>query len=281
MRAFLVSLALISIAGPAAAAGADQTFAERKALLAADMRCDLFTPSLRQALEASTFQARTTLLRSGWTAARADALGRNAAAEVAGRACGDPVLVRAAADARAGFAGWARLMSMRFGGGERAWLARRAPDLQGFYIRQDIAAPRPAVFGVRRDGQGGSLVLLLPLRQGEFVPATARVSYRDAVRAPRSALDTPGRTARGMEAAVASPATARITLARTRAVETGERGARSVAFVFPDATLAQIKALDPREAVAITVDARTPVTLLIEVGDIAAAHAFLAAEFVS
>jgi hypothetical protein len=283
MRAFLVSLAIISVAGPAAAAGADQVFAERKALLAADMRCDLFTPSLRQALEASTFQSRTTLLRSGWTAARADDLGRRAAAEVSGRSCDDPVLTRAASDARAGFAGWARLMSMRFGGVERAWLARRAPDMQGFYIRQDIPAPPgtnrgAAIFGVRRDGEGGSLVLLLPLRAGEFAPASARISYRDTARAPRAALDTPGRTARGLATAVASPATARITLARTREMETGQHGARSVAFVFPDAVLAQIKALDPREAVAIMIDARTPTTLLIEVGDIAAAHAFLAAE---
>jgi hypothetical protein len=61
MRAILVSLFALSLAGPAAAAGADQVFAERKALLAADMRCDLFAPALRQALEASTFQARTTL----------------------------------------------------------------------------------------------------------------------------------------------------------------------------------------------------------------------------
>ncbi|KAF0171558.1 MAG: hypothetical protein FD124_3014 [Alphaproteobacteria bacterium] len=283
MRAFLLSFAVLSITGPAAAAGMDQIFAERKALLAADMRCDLFTPPLRQALEASTFQARTTLLRSGWTAARADDLGRRAAAEVSSRSCRDPVLIRAASDARAGFAGWTRLMSMRFNGGERAWLARRAPDPQGFYIRQDVPAPPgtnrgAAIFGVRRDGQGGSLVLLLPLREGELAPASARISYRDTARAPRSALDTPGRTARGMTAAVASPATARVTLARTRAMETGEHGARSVAFVFPDAVLAQIQALDPREAVAIMIDARAPVTLLIEVGDLAAAHAFLAAE---
>jgi hypothetical protein len=278
MRAFLASIAVLSFAGPAVAAGADQVFAERKALLAADMRCDLFTPALRQALEASTFQARTTLLRAGWTAARADDLGRAAGAEVSRRPCGDPVLTRAAANARAGFAGWARLMSMRFPGVERAWLARRAPDPQGFYIRQDISAPRTAIFGVRRDGEGGSLVLLLPLAPGEAAPGAARLSFRDTTRAPRSVADTPGRVATGLQAVVASPATARITHARARVVEIGERGARAVAFVFPDAALAQIKGLDPREAIAVTVDARTPVTLLIEVGDIAAAHAFLAAE---
>lgn len=258
-------------------------FAERKALLAADMRCDLFTPALRRALEASTFQARTTLLRSGWTAARADDLGRRAAAEVASRPCRDPVLTHAAADARSGFSGWTRLMSMRFPGVERAWLARRAPDPQGFYIRQDIAGPpgttrTSAIFGVRRDGQGGSLVLLVPLGPRDLAPSSARLSYRDTTRAPRSVADIPGRTVTGLAGAVASPSTARITLARARVIETGAHDARAVVFVFPDAALAQIKALDPRDTVAITLDARTPVTVLIEVGDIAAAHAFLAAE---
>jgi hypothetical protein len=169
-------------------------------------------------------------------------------------------------------------MSMRFDGGERNWLARRAPDPQGFYIRQDIPGPRRAIFGVRRDGDGGSLVLLMPLAPGEAAPGAARLSFRDTARAPRSVVDTPGRTATGLAAVVASPASARITHARARTVETGDRGARSVAFVFPDGALAQIKGLDPREAVAVTIDSRTPVTLLIEVGDIAAAHAFLAAE---
>lgn len=276
--AAFLTLALLALAGPAAAAGADQVFAERRALLAADTRCDLFPPALRQALEASTFQARTALLRSGWTAARADQLGSAAAAEVGARRCDDPVLARAASTAKAGFDGWTRVMSMRFPGAERGWLARRAPDPQGFFIRQDIALPRAATFGVRRDGTGGSLVLTVPLTPSEAAPSAARLSYRDISRAPRSAVDTPGRTAKGLAAAVASPATSKVILPRDRRLETGERNARAVVFTFPDAAMADLKRLDPRETIAITLDARTPVTLLVEVGDLAAAHAFLAAE---
>lgn len=280
MRAFALAALFLACAGPAAAAGAEVLFAERSALLAADRRCDLFSPQLRQALEASTFQARGVLLRSGWTAARADALARGAARDVSNRRCDDPVLARAAADARAGFAGWTRMMGMTFPGGERTWSARRAADPQGFYIRQDIPGPRPAVFGVRRVGDGGSLMLVLPLRPGEAVPATARLSFRDTVRAPRSIADTPGRTGHGLASLAASPATARVTHASARAVETGERGARAVVFTFPDATLYAMKGLDPREAMTLTLDGRTPITLYVEVGDIAAAHAFLAAEAV-
>lgn len=282
MRAFLLTLAtgaaLTGLATPAAAAGADVMFAERSALLAADRRCDLFTPQMRQALEASTFQARGVLLRSGWTAARADALARGAAREVSARRCDDAVLAKAASDARFGFTGWTRMMGMTFPGGERTWSARRAADPQGFFIRQDIPAPRPAVFGVRREGRGGSLMLVMPLEPGEAAPATARLSFRDLARAPRSIADTPGRLGHGLASLAASPATARVTHASARAIETGEKGARAVVFTFPDATLYAMKGLDPREAMTLTLEGRHPVTLHIEVGDIAAAHAFLAAE---
>lgn len=282
MRAFVLTAALLSLAGPAAAAGADSMFAERSALLAADRRCELFTPQMRQALEASTFQARGVLLRAGWTAARADALARGAAREVSSRPCTDPVLLKAASDARFGFSGWTRLMGMTFPGGERTWSVRRAADPQGFYIRQDIPGaplgPRPAVFGVRREGNGGSLMLVMALNPGEAAPSTARLSFRDTARAPRSIADTPGRLGNGLASLVASPATARVTHAQARAVETGERGARAVVFTFPDSALYTMKGLDPREAMTLTLEGRQTITLLVEVGDIAAAHAFLAAE---
>jgi len=280
MRAFVLFAALFSLAGPAAAAGADAMFAERSALLTADRRCDLFSPQLRQALEASTFQARGVLLRSGWTTLRADALARGAAREVSARRCDDPVLVKAADNARAGFSGWTRLMGMTFPGGERTWSVRRAPDPQGFYIRQDIPNPRPAVFGVRREGNGGSLMLVMSLRPDEAAPSTARLSFRDTARAPRSIADTPGRLGHGLASLTASPATARVTHAQARAVETGERGARAVVFTFPDSALYTMKGLDPREAMTVTLEGRQTITLYVEVGDIAAAHAFLAAEAV-
>lgn len=281
MRAFVVTAGLLAIAAPAFAAGADMMFAERTALLAADRRCELFTPQMRQALEASTFQARGVLLRSGWTISRVDALSRGAAREVSGRPCDDAVLTKAASDARFGFDGWTRLMGMSFPGGERTWSARRAADPQGFYMRQDIPGPRPAVFGVRRVGNGGSLMLVMSLRPGETAPSTARLSFRDTARAPRSIADTPGRLGHGLESLAASPAMSRITHASARAVETGERGARAVVFTFPDATLYAMKGLDPREAMTLTLEGRQPVTFYVEVGDVAAAHAFLAAEAVT
>jgi hypothetical protein len=47
-------------------------------------------------------------------------------------------------------------------------------------------------------------------------------------------------------------------------------------FTFPDVVFRDLLALDPRETVEITVETtRGPQRLLVEVGDIAAARAFL------
>jgi hypothetical protein len=277
MRALVLTAALFA-AGPAAAAGPEVTFAERAALLGADRACDLFTPQLRAALQAAAAQARGALLRSGWSEARADRLGADARAEGAGRACTDPVLVRAAEQARHGFAGWTRLPTMRFAGGERSWTARRAQDIDKFYLRQDIPAPRAAAFGLREDGRRATVTLRVPLAANEPAPGVARLYFRDRARAPRSAADLPGRTRTGLDALAASRATATVVFAQTRHVETGERG-RAAVFTFADAVLATLAALDPREAVEIELDGPGGLQrLYLEVGDLAAARAFLAAQ---
>lgn len=275
MRALL--LAALLCAGPAHAVGPEVAFAERSALLGADRKCDLFEAPLRAALTAAAAQARGAVLRAGWSEARTDVLGQNARAEGARRPCSDATLLHAANGARAGFAGWARLPSMRFTGGERAWIARRTRDIDGFLLRQDMIAPRIASFGVREDNGRAALTLMLPLAAGESPPASARLAFRDRTRAARSAADLPGRTRTGLAALAASPASANVVHAQTRRVETVERARRAL-LTFPEATLAELAALDPREAITIDLDgARGTTRLHLEVGDLAAARAFLAA----
>ncbi|MDX2235164.1 MAG: hypothetical protein NW200_11770, partial [Hyphomonadaceae bacterium] len=200
----------------------------------------------------------------------------DARAEGARRPCADPVLTRAADGARAGFAGWARLASMRFAGGERAWLARRTQDADRFYLRQDL--PGQAIFGIRETGAGAALSLRMPLSPGAAAPAGARLYFRDRARAPRSAADLPGRTATGLHTLAASRASATVVFAQDRRIETVER-ARFAALTFPDAALDALAALDPREAVEIEIDAPGGARrLYLEVGDLAAARAFLRAQ---
>jgi hypothetical protein len=276
MRALFLTLLLL--ATPAAAAGPEVTFAERSALLGADRACGLFTPSLRSALDAATAQARGAVLRSGWTELRTDSLAASARAEGARRRCDDPLLQRTAESARQGFAGWARLPSMRFAGGTRIWMARRTQDPDKFYLRQDIDAPHAAAFGLREDGRRASVTLRLPLAAGESAPSSARIYFRDRARAPRSAADLPGRTRNDLPALAASRAAATVVIAQARHVETGERG-RAALFVFPDSALHAMAVLDPREAATIELD--TPkglMRLYLEIGDLGAARAFLAAQ---
>lgn len=271
-------LALLLVATPAAAVGPEVAFAERSALLGADRTCGLFDPGLRAALKAATAQARGVLLRSGWSEARANTLGRRAAAEGGARRCNDPVLAAAATNARAGFDGWTRVMSMRFAGGERAWTARRTRDAEGFYLRQEMTTPRAATFGVRQEGPRAAVALMIPLAANEPMPSGARMYFRDRARAPRSAADLPGRTRTGLAAMAASHNSASVVWTSARRLEQ-TRDRRAAMLLFPDSVITQIVALDPREAIEVEVDGARGVTrFYVEVGDYAAAQAFLQAQ---
>lgn len=276
MRAAVIALLLV--ATPAAAVGPEVAFAERSALLGADRTCGLFDPGLRAALKAATAQARGVLLRSGWSEARADDLGRRASAEGAAKRCTDPAVTAAATNARAGFDGWTRVMSMRFAGGERAWTARRTRDADGFYLRQEMTAPRAATFGVRQEGPRAAVALMIPLAANEPMPSGARMYFRDRTRAPRSAADLPGRTRTGLAAMAASHNSATVVWTSGRRLEQA-RDKRAALLLFPDSVLTQLAALDPREAIEVEVDGARGVTrFYVEVGDYAAAQAFLQAQ---
>ena len=279
-RAFLCFAFAIFAAAPAAAQtaaiaaeapSARIAFAERRALLAADTQCRLFTPSVRGALDAGAWQARNALLRAGWTSARIAELNDAAIAAARGQACNDPRTLAAAARARAGFEGWARMPSQTFSGGERAWLARRSPDENGWMLRQYLGGG--ATFGVRR-GERAEATLTLPLRPSETAPASAELSVRDVARSRLSLFEVPGRRASGLEAGLPSPVSARQFRARERRIETDRRGARTLIFIFPDEALVAMTALDPREAAVIRME--NGARVLVEIGDLGPARAFLA-----
>lgn len=277
MRALLPAI-LVLLPMTASAAAPDVMYAERSALLGADRTCGLFDPPLRAALEAATVQARGALLRSGWTEDRADRLGRAATAEGGAKRCSDPAIAAAARNARAGFAGWARLMSMRFTGGASGWNASRIHDHDDFYLRQDVTSPRAMTFGIRQEGPRAAVGLMLPLGATEAAPAAARLYFRDRARAPRSAADLPGRVSTGLAALAASRASSETLWASSRrTVQVKER--RAAVFLFPDAAMAKIGALDPREALVLEVDTAAGLQrFYVEVGDFAAGQAFLQAQ---
>lgn len=274
---FLVLAAALSGAAVASAAAqpgpnAREAYVERQGLIEADARCRLFDPSVRDALLVSVAQSRGALLREGWTNARLQQLDSAVAAAVRERACSDPRTTEAAASARRSVAQWANAGSMEFRGWERTWTARR--NNEGWRLSQIIDAPVAATFGVRQHGDTQRLTLAIASARGAPAPTSAQLVMRNPARA-RTEVALPQRVAYGL-AAGAPPPTHALTIPSTRSVERIGANRSQTVFVFPDTAFRDLLQLDPRESVELRVEigGRTE-RLLVEVGDIAAARAFL------
>lgn len=259
----LLTPAIASAQTPSAQA----LYVERRGLLELDVQCRLLAPEMRAALEAGAGQARGALLRGGWTPARVGELEAAAVNAARARRCGDPRTSAAVESARAGFVSWTRAATMTFPGSERTWTARRIPDATRWRLAQDIVSPVRATFGVREDDAGRQHLTLVMPANGP-APASAQMLLRNPSRTSANLLDLRGRTVRGLEAGAPAPATASRYFASARRID-----GNVLTFEFPDAVFEAMCALDPRESVVILVGERQ--RLLVEVGDIAAARAFL------
>lgn len=269
---FFTAAALCALAGLAAAdpPSAQAAFVERLGLLQIDDRCRLLAPGPRAALEVSAAQARGSLLRGGWTQARLSELERAVNSAARERACADPRTQTAAADARAAHDQFARANVMEFPGWQRAWVARRTTGINGWRLSQSIDARTN--FGVRESGGAQTFALVL----SDTNATGARLILRDRRRTSAEALDLTSRIAYGLEAGAPAAGAATRTYPSTRAVERRPGGATQAVFSFPNEAFQAMLALDPRESVVIELlGARTTQRILVEVGDIAAARAFL------
>lgn len=279
MRLIFLSAALALLCASAASAdppNAREAYVERRGLLEADTACQLFTPSLRGALQVGAAQARGALLRAGWSSAQTRELEAAAVSAARARACSDQRTLTAAADARSAFASWVNAGTMEFPGWERSWIARRsAASGPTWRLSQAIDTPIAAVFGVRQVGDTQRLTLIVPIARGETGPHSATLTMRDARRVSAIEVTLPQRVAYGL-AAGAPPPNAATDIPSTRAIERLDQGRSQAVFTFPDSAFRDLLALDPRESIAVRLaTARGAQTLYIEVGDIAAARAFL------
>ncbi|HRP10640.1 MAG TPA: hypothetical protein PLK37_06375 [Terricaulis sp.] len=270
---FFTAAAAFALTAPAAAdpPGAQAVLVERLGLMQLDDRCRLLEPGPRAALEAGAAQARGALLRAGWTHARLGELEAAVDGAARSRACADPRTQSAVADAREAYDQWARTSVMEFPGWSRAWVARRTTGPNGWRLSQTIDSN--ASFGVRDINGAQALSLVL----NQTSATGARLILRDPRRGHAQALDLTRRVAYGLEAG--APATGSRTRTFPSTLRTERRpGARTTqtVFTFPNAAFEAMLALDPRETVVIEVlGARTTQRLLVEVGDIAPARAFL------
>lgn len=267
--------------GMASAAAASEpldaraAFVERRGLLEADAQCRLFTPEIRSALAIGVAQARGALLRAGWTSANTHALETATVNAARGRQCNDRRTAVAAENARRAFSSWINVGTMEFPGWARSWRARRAADDGGWRLSQAIDAPIAATFGVRQREDEQRLALVVPVLRRETPPATAQLIVRDAARAGVREIPLTQRISQGLEAGLPAPNAA----AALPSVRTLERidGRQHAVFTFPDAAFRDLVALDPRETVEVRLTSgRSVQRLFVEVGDVAAARAFLA-----
>jgi hypothetical protein len=216
------------------------------------------------------------LLRAGWSSTQVRQLDQAVAAAARSRACNDERTLASAAGARDSFSIWVNARTMEFPGWARTWIARRSSGGDGWRLSQAIDAPVVAVFGVRDRGGAQRLSLVAPLARGQPAPTSAALVMRDVARAHADEVSLPQRVAYGLEAGAPRPGNA-ATHPSTLNIERLDNGASQAVFVFPDSAFRVLLALDPRESVEIRLQyGRRSERLFVEVGDIAAARAFLA-----
>jgi hypothetical protein len=277
MRALLLATVLTATLTAAASAqtgpNAREAFVERRGLIEIDTQCRVLEHSIRDALQVGLAQARGSLLREGWSNAQVRNLEQSVVSAAQSRQCNDARSRQAIANANRSFASWANAATMEFPGWERDWIARRSNE--GWRLSQVIDAPLTATFGIRQQATTQRLTLTVPLARGAIAPTSARLILRDQSRARSVEISLPQRVAYGL-AAGEPPAIAQRRVPSTRAIERLDAGRSQVAFTFPDDAFRDLLALDPRETVAIEIqNGRATQRLLVEVGDIAAARAFL------
>ena len=280
-RAAALILALAGLAAPARASGASDLLYERTLMQAADARCHLFAADVGRALAASRDQARSAAVRAGDApVAVADTQAR-AAARAASVDCRAPGLAMAAARVRAAYAGYARLQVLTFPGPQAMWRAER--PYAGYH-----GPPRWGLVQVPL-GQGGwvlfgqvdGAVTALDARRGAAPAAGARLFVRDPAR-----LATPYIASSRRDLAAQAPPheAARVFIADDRYAPPRSlwpAGATAAtAYRFPATALQALAALDPREVATLelvypSVKGERVVRAWIEVGDLAAARAFL------
>jgi hypothetical protein len=163
---------------------------------------------------------------------------------------------------------------MLFPGWDRSWRARRVVDQSGWRLSQGMDAPIPALFGVREVRDVQRLTLTLPLARGATAPTSVQLVMRDTARGPMREIALTQRISQGLDAGLPSPMAAR-SIPSVRTIET-QNGARTAVYTFPDTAFRDFVALDPRETVELRLETgRATQRLLVEVGDVAAARAFL------
>ena len=246
-EAFL-SAALVVLAGSASAT--DTALFERTFMLEADRRCVLFTPAVRNSLQAGAAQARGAAKRAGGSPPSVEVRARTRAQATA---CRSPDLAVAAGRVRSAHEGWVRVQRLEFPGTAAGWRADRTPTAS---LRWRLVQTRPqATFGLAAGPTGPLHPYAVARFPKQRTPSLARLTIGRRVFLAETNLPAP------------------------EGLRPAGRGAPARAFRFSPAALAALDAAAPDDAVRLDFLARgrsgRTTTVLIERGDYAAARAFL------
>jgi hypothetical protein len=247
------ALAALAATAVLAAPAASALLYERALMLEANRRCRLFTPEVRGALETSALQARSAARRAGDAPTALDAVERRAAAKARATSCANADLAMAAGRVRSAHDAMSRLTRMEFPGGETGWAADRTRGKK----------PRWRVVQKTRLGEDA---LAFGLASENAAPARL-YAVSTFERAPTLVrLSTGARTFLAEDLRKAP-----------EALRTSED---ALAFRFSPAAAEALGQMDPRdrirlEFVTLTRTGERVRSAEIEVGDFAAARAFL------
>jgi hypothetical protein len=289
IRAAAAALVLaggVAIPSGAWADSAETLLYERTLMDRAGARCHLFSPDIAAALSAAGTQARGAVLRGGGSAAGVRQIEDRAALKAYAVPCASPDLATAATRVRRAFDGYADLRFMRFPGSFSPWQAERKPwplVVKGKVQpgpRWRLTQTAQSDAGVVTFGMADGPELVVVTTAGDAGRAAgARLLLRDPAKAADPFLDPrrPGLLGRVPPRALTQAFLARSLGPAPASLSLG--GGTELRF---SADAAQALAmLDPREAATVELVFPTRTgerveTAIIEVGDFAAARAFLA-----
>ena len=262
----------------AALADATAPYYERSFVLAADVKCRLFTPALTNALSASTWQARGAAARAGVSDVSLAQTVERAKASAARTQCADPQLATVRTRVATAFSGWSRLARMTFPGGRSSWVANRSDfSSPTWRLRQTTqVGATPVTFGYVEGGAERQNLKAVVSFAGRSRPYAARIVMRNTERAPHAFLGDGG-------VAMMPPESTRETffaagnLPADHALLQPEK-TQGEAWLFPAATADAMSKLDPREpfVVEFLFGDGSVARATFEAGDFAAGRAFIA-----
>lgn len=299
---YAISIALASLflncGAHAQSADANSAFLERASLRAADDTCKLLSPPERLALEMGFWQARTALLRGGYSIEEVSALNAEAVNYAASKECDDEGLTSSNERLKDAFLAFSRTPFYEFRGGLRIWTATRTlTDVWATYqedpnttirfgLIHQARAKDPLGFAVpgeqRPPARLGTVKKIL---KDETAPAVARLIIRD-----KDKSDTPwiGGIFGPSEGLTPPPnaMTKKIMAAEREIIdappyEDGDRS-QGALFIFDAQAQKELDVLDPRETIIVEFipsdrDKKSKrIRALFEVGDFKAAAAFSA-----